>query len=168
MKRKVILVMLALLVAVSATAGANPRQHRRNDPPQRNERYERHDRHERQSRWDHPSYRGPKWRKVRHEPPPFAWHAHRDRFYRPGHRLEPIYDADWRHRFPGLRPYRWQDLRGSGFWYQGRYVRDAVMFYNDDDELVSIGFMHNGAFLFIRDDDNDFESRDSFFFSFWR
>jgi hypothetical protein len=39
------------------------------------------------------------------------------------------------------------------------------MFYNDSDELVSVGFMHNGAFLFIRDDDDGYENRDSFFLS---
>ena len=57
--------------------------------------------------------------------------------------------------------------RGEGFWYQGRRVTDAVMFYNKSDELVSIGFMHNGGFIYIRDDNRGYKNDDSFFFSWW-
>lgn len=170
MKRKIILLMLVLVVVFSATASAKPNDHRKDDQRYRNERHERNDRYERNNKhkkWDHPSYRSNSWHKTQHAALPFTWYEHRDRFYRPGHRIERIHDNRWSNRFPGLYAYRWQDIHGNGFWYQGRYVKDAVMFYNDSDELVSVGFMHNGAFLFIRDDDGGYENRDSFFLS-WR
>ena len=187
MKSKIIPLMLALVMIFSATASAKPNDHRRDDDRsyrnerrdrnerndrkdqyERRDRHDRHDRYERKrSNWDHPSYRRNSWRKTHYAPIPFTWRQHRDHFYRPGHRIERIYDHRWSSRFPGLVAYKWHDVRGSGFWYQGRYIRDAVMFYNDDDELVSVGFMHNGAFLFIRDDDSGYESRDSFFFGWW-
>ncbi|WP_156478558.1 hypothetical protein [Anaerosporomusa subterranea] len=170
MKRKIILLMLVLVVAFSATASAKPHDHWKDDDRSyRSERHDKHDRNDRyekrNSRWDHPSYRNNSWRKTQHAALPFTWYEHRDRFYRPGHTIERIHDNRWSNRFPGLYAYRWQDIHGNGFWYQGRYVRDAVMFYNDSDELVSVGFMHNGAFLFIRDDDGGYENRDSFFLS---
>lgn len=192
MKRKIILLLLVLVVAFSATASAKPNDHRRPDQRQRVERHEknrrvekqeknyRNDRYERNHRnnvrverkappkkWDHPSYRSNNWHKTRHSALPFTWHQHRDRIYRPGYIVERIYDYGWTSRFPGLHPYRWHARNGVGFWYQGRHITDAVMFYDSYDQLVGIGFMHNGTFLFIRDDNHGFENRDSFFFS-WR
>lgn len=162
MKRKTIILMLALVVAFSATASAKPNQHKKQDHPSfQNEK------HDKREKWDHPSYRGEKWRAVRYEKLPFVWHEHRNYIYRPGHRVERIQDYGWSVRFPGLVAYKWHDTRGEGFWYQGRRISDAVMFYNSSDELVSVGFMHNGAFLFIRDDDSGYENHDSFFVSWW-
>jgi hypothetical protein len=164
MKRKVILLMLALIIAFSATASAKPHDRDRD----RDDRPSYHSVQKKKvHKWDHPSYRGEKWRKVQYHRLPFAWHEHRTKVFRPGHRVERIYDHGWSARFPGLVAYKWHDSR-EGFWYQGRRINDAVMFYNDSDELVSVGFMHNGAFVFIRDDDSGFENRDSFFISWWR
>lgn len=195
-KITLLLLVLVMAVSATASAKPNnPRQpdrHRverneknhRNDRYERNERHHRNDRYERNERqrrhnerverkapparrWDHPAYRSNHWRQTRHHAVPFTWHQHRDRFYRPGHVIERIYDYGWTSRFPGLYPYRWHARNGAGFWYQGRHITDAVMFYDNSDQLVSIGFMHNGTFLFIRDDDHGFENRDSFFLA-WR
>jgi hypothetical protein len=65
-----------------------------------------------------------------------------------------------------LRAYKWRDY-GPGFWYHGERVKDAVLFFNDADELVSCGFMHNGLFIFIREDDQGYESDDDFFLGWW-
>ena len=161
--KKSILLMLVLIVALSATASAKPNQHQKHDHPSY-----RSEEREKSKKWDHPSYRSQKWQKIRYERLPFAWYEHRDRIYRPGYLVEQVHDHEWSVRFPGLIAYKWQDTRGQGFWYQGRRVSDAVMFYNKSDELVSVGFMHNGAFVFIRDDDSGYENRDSFFISWWR
>lgn len=167
MKRKIILLLMALVLAVSASVSASPKD--RDDPNDRGQhkKYDQHDQRDRHDKWQHPTYRSDKWQPARHEVLPFAWHERRDRIYKPGATVERVFDREWNNRFPGLQAYRWHDNRGQGFWYQGHRIDDAVMFYNDDDELVSIGFMHNGLFLFIRDDDNGFENHDSFFISWW-
>lgn len=156
MKRKIILLLMVFVLAISASASAKPKDRD----------WDRQDNH---SKWKHSSYTSEKWHSIRHDRLPFTWHERRDYLiHRPGYKLDRVYDWEWNHRFPGLHAYRWHDTRGEGFWYQGRRVSDAVMFYDESDELVSIGFMHNGVFLFIRDDDNGFENRDSFFLSWWR
>jgi len=69
--------------------------------------------------------------------------------------MEPYRDRDWEQRFPGLHSYRWHDSHRYDqgfFWYRGVRINDAVLFYDDWDELVGVGFMYDGAFVFIRDD----------------
>ncbi|VBB05427.1 Hypothetical protein LUCI_0636 [Lucifera butyrica] len=105
------------------------------------------------------------WYRTDYAPVPFRWHERRA-FFPPGH-MARVYDQDWVDRFPGLHAYRWENRYSDAFWYRGRRITDAVLFYNDDDELVSVGFMHNGSFIFLRDDRNGYESHDSFFFSWW-
>jgi hypothetical protein len=92
---------------------------------------------------------------------PFAWH---DRFVtvREHHRLVRVHDHEWNRRFPGLHAYKWS---GPGFWHEGRYVTDAVLFFDSNDELVSIGYMADGVFIHFREDHRTYENHDSFFFS---
>jgi hypothetical protein len=85
---------------------------------------------------------------------PFNWREHHDRY--PGERIE---DAEWNNRFPGLHSYKW---RGDSFWYRGRNIRNCILFYDDSDELVGIGFMEDGAFVFLRDDYERYDNHDSF------
>lgn len=41
------------------------------------------------------------------------------------------------------------------------------MFYNYDDEMVSIEFVFNGVFIFHRDDNLSYENHESFFSLWW-
>lgn len=95
---------------------------------------------------------------------PFGWH---DRYesIRVHHRMERIHDREWRHRFPGLHAYRWHG--NEGFWNHGRYVTDAVLFFDDNNQLVSVGYMSDGVFIQIREDHETYENHDSFYFSWW-
>lgn len=148
--KKVFLVSLMLLIlGLAATASAQDRHHGG-----------RHD-------WSRTEYRHSSWRDTPHHAVNVTWYQHRNYYARDRYRMERISDPGWHHRFPGLRPYRWHDRHGEGFWYRGHRVTDAVFFYNNNDELVSIGFMHRGAFIFVREDHNDFENRDGFFLSWW-
>jgi hypothetical protein len=145
--KKLLLILAALfLLSFSSTAGASPRHH--------------HD-------WSHEAYHRSTWHHATYTSVSISWHERHDRYDSHRYRMERIYDHEWGHRFPGLRAYRWHDRHGDGFWYHGRRVTDAVFFYDRDDSLVSIGFMHNGSFIFIRDDESSFENRDSFFLSWW-
>jgi hypothetical protein len=94
---------------------------------------------------------------------PFRWH---NRFEAMDNhrRFEPINDREWEHRFPGQHAYRWQ---GPGFWHHGHYVTDAVVFFDGNNELVSIGYMADGVFIHFREDHQVFESHDPFFSSWW-
>lgn len=110
--------------------------------------------------WSQPAYHDEKWQRADNlDVMPFKWHEHHDRY-----RGARISDHAWLDRFPGLRAYKWH---GEGLKYHGRPVKDAVLFYNDSDELVSIGFMHDGVFMFIRDDHESYENPDSFFALWW-
>lgn len=112
--------------------------------------------------WSNPAYHGDAWQHAASradEALPFRWHGHHDRYAG-----ERIYDRGWVARFPGLRAFWW---RGESFWYHGQRVRNAVLFYNNSDELVGVGFMRNGVFTFIRDDHESFGNHDSFFVSWW-
>ncbi|MDR3590389.1 MAG: hypothetical protein P4N41_12120 [Negativicutes bacterium] len=146
-KRAFILVLaLSLLLLLSVTASA---QH-----DWQNDRHYDND-----SNWQHTHHHD-------YQPEsqlPFRWH---DRYasMREHHRLERIYDRDWGHRFPGLRAYRWH---GQGFWHHGHFVDDAVLFFDEDNELVSVGYLSDGAFIYLRDDHEVYENRDSFFLSWW-
>jgi hypothetical protein len=119
--------------------------------------------------WDDERYKNNQhWRHVHHDRNyerrlPFTWHERYDAM-REHHRLARIHDQEWAHRFPGLHAYRWS---GQGFWHNGHYVKDAVFLYDDNDELVSVGYMANGAFIHFRDDHRSFENKESFFISFF-
>jgi hypothetical protein len=95
---------------------------------------------------------------------PFAWHE-RFNSMREHHHLERIYDREWSDRFPGLHAYRWSSPKG--FWHHGNYVKDAVFFYDENDELVSVGYMENGVFINFREDHESYENHDSFFLSWF-
>lgn len=146
MKKICWLLIVVFVLSLSATVSAKPHHHRK------------------PHHWSHPAYHSNGWHRGHYEHVPFRWHEHRGNFH---YRLDRVHDYAWNDRFPGLHSYRWRDHHSDGFWYHGRRVTDAMFFYNDDDELVSIGFMHNGAFVFLRDDDECFESDDSFFFTWW-
>jgi hypothetical protein len=143
--KKLVMIFLALIIMAMAS-GANAREHH-------------HD-------WSNAPFDDGRWHRMgpveRHNMP-FKWHERRD--MHGNFRMERIYDERMDERFPGLRAYKWHAEHDRGFYYQGRYIRDSVMFYNDSDELVSVGFMRNGNFVVLRDDDRGYESRDDFFSS---
>lgn len=160
------------LVFASATmlpaVSAAPR-HRDDRHDRQRQEYQRRPERRPHHSWSNSSFRHPNWRRnVHRDPLPFRWYEKRSRFAGHGYRMVPIHDYAWNNRFPGLRAYRWYDRADRGFWYRGHRITNAVMFYDNSDELVSVGFMHNGAFIFLRDDDNAFENRDSFFMAWWR
>lgn len=95
---------------------------------------------------------------------PFGWHDSYESM-REHHRLERIHDREWEHRFPGLHAYRWNGH--EGFWHHGHYVTDAVLFFDDNNELVSVGYMADGVFIHFREDHETYENHDSFFISWW-
>lgn len=95
---------------------------------------------------------------------PFAWHERYDSM-RGNYHLERVYDRDMDDRFPGLRAYRWSGH--EGFWHHGHYVKDAVFFYNSNDEIVSVGYMADGVFISVRENHESYENHDSFYFSWF-
>lgn len=95
---------------------------------------------------------------------PFRWYARYDSM-REHYRLERIYDREWNDRFAGYRAYRWHG--DEGFWHHGHYVTDAVFFYDEDDRLISVGYIADGVFIHFREDHSSYENHDSFFFSWW-
>lgn len=98
---------------------------------------------------------------------PFGWH---ENYYqmREHHRFEAIHDRDWDGRFPGLHAYRWYgNNQYSGFWCNGIYVRDAVFFFDNDNQLAGFGYFRDGVFIMVREDNQYYENRDEFFFSWW-
>jgi len=120
--------------------------------------------------WSHPAYQDSNWHKTNFpsdEPSPFRWHdsgnSMRERFTSSEYRMDPINDQQWNGRFPGLHSYRWHDgdSYARGFWYQGERINDAVLFFDNSDELVSVGFMFNGTFIFIRDDQEAYDHHES-------
>lgn len=151
------IVAILVLGSISATALAKDRPDGRNwqDRPGHHDRVYR----------DGPGwhYRDHQWRDNRM---PFRWRDHYREFDR--QRMERIYDRDIERHHPGLRPYRWYGHGGyhDWFWHNGRRINDAVLFFNDNDELVSFGYMHGGVFVYVRED-NEFEERDPFFFLRW-
>lgn len=165
--KKVLLFLLAMFImSLSSIVSADPRHDEERHERSRHEDFRHKNSHH---NWSHSAYRQDNWRPVDHRPDrmPFRWHERRDHFSPADYRMERIYHRDWEDRFPGLHPYRWHGEYGRDFWYRGHRVTDAVMFYNDSDELVSVGFWHDGAFILIRDDDRSFENHDSFFLM-WR
>lgn len=175
MKRIIVLVLMLFVLSLCNVASARPYHHDRDGshhgdgpPPtylkdgghsHSQGKFHRHD-------WSHPAYRHHYWRHQGHGPLPFHWYQHRSYFLPHHYRMEFIDDWEWQERFPGLRAYKWRDF-GPGFCYRGERIKDVVLYYNDADELVSCGFMHNGLFVFIRDDDHGYESDDAFFSGWW-
>jgi len=165
--KKIIVLFLALFVlTASATVSAKSHHHQDTDDKHQNNgrqeaSYEKHKHHD----WSHEAYYDNHWQKGTYESFSFGWHERSDRFEPERYRMEYIHDQGWRNRFPGLHPYHWEDRHGEGFWYRGHHVKKAMFFYNDADELVSIGFMHNGVFIFVRDDHSAYRNHDSFFIS---
>jgi hypothetical protein len=147
MKKIFLLSLMVLLLTLSTTASADARRGH-------------HD-------WSHAKYKHSSWHRTSHSSVSISWHKHRNYYPPARYRMERIHDNRWHDRFPGLRAYRWHDRHGEGFWYRGHRVTNGVFFYDRDDQLVSVGFMHNGAFIFIRDDDSGYENRDSFFLSWF-
>jgi hypothetical protein len=155
--KKLSLLLLAVFVfSLSSTVSAASRHHA-SPPPG----HQKKDNRYWNDRYDND------WHKNDHSEHsmPFNWHERHDRFSPHEYRMERIHDRGWQDRFPGLQPYRWHDNSGKGFWYRGHHITDAVMFYNDSDHLISVGFWHDGAFIIIRDDNDSYETRDSFFFA---
>lgn len=149
-KLSIILIVMSLLIFTSGVVSAKHNWHGNNQP------YE-HDRH-----WKH----HPSGDRHYEHSMPFRWHDHRYAFHRPNYRLERIYDHRWEHRFPGLHPYRWYG-HDHGFWHDGRYIQDAILFFDRDEEVVAFGYFRDGTFLMVRQDEAEYESDDAFFFSWW-
>lgn len=162
MKRMLILIIaLSVLLVSSVTASAANRHHD-------NDRHNHHNNDSRNHSWysNHQTWRASyhnDYEAERHLP--FKWHD-RHSVIRERHHMERIYDGEWSNRFPGAFAYRWYG--NGGFWHHGRYVTDAVLFFDGDDRLISIGYMHNGVFIHFRDDNEVYENHDSFFISWWR
>ena len=115
---------------------------------QRQNQLRRHD-------WSNSTYSNNNWRRSedRYDGSlPFRLRENRDRY-----NGELINDGAWNDRFPGLRSYRW---RGDNFWYMGRHITNAILFYDDSDELVGVGFMYNGVFVFLRDDNSRYDNHE--------
>ncbi|XEQ95094.1 hypothetical protein SCACP_39970 [Sporomusa carbonis] len=146
MKKTVLLVLVLFVLTLSSTVSARERHHD----------------------WSQWQYQDSNWHQAHfmsERSLPFKWHEHPDRFLAYKYKMERIHDRELSQRFPGLHAYKWQDKQGKGFFYNGHRIKDAILFYNDSDELVSVGFMRNGTFVFIRDDDRSYENRDAFFIS---
>jgi hypothetical protein len=151
MKKFFLVSLMALVLTFTVTASADAKHN-----------------HGRSHNWSHAKYKHSSWQRTNHSTITISWHQHRNYYPPARYRMERIYHHGWNDRFPGLRAYQWHDRHGEGFWYRGHHVTEGVFFYNDSDELVSVGFMHNGAFIFIRDDKNGYENRDTFFLSWFR
>lgn len=93
---------------------------------------------------------------------PFRWHEHHDQYVWEHYRMERIHDRELSSRFPGLIMYSWHAHHDRGFWYHGQYIKDAILFYNVLDELVSVGFKDREAFILTRDDHRTYKTYDSF------
>jgi len=152
MKRKPMLAMtLSALLLLSVSASADAR-HRDRDDDRRDHR--QHDRYEKRNQHDNGVKRGL----------PFTWHS-AGYAHRTDHHMEEIHDYEWHHRFPGQRAYRWAGH--EGFWHHGRYITDAVLFYDHNDRLTSFGYMHDGVFIRVSQGNDGHEDRDSFFFAWF-
>lgn len=156
--------LMMIVVTLSSTVSADPRDDQQNNRQYQNRQEQQH--HD----WSHPAYQENNWHRSDYlagESSPFKWHeqirATHNRFQADNYRMERITDREWEERFPGLHSFRWHDSDRNSqvFWYHGHRVTDAVLFYDDADELVSVGFEFNGAFIFIRDDHDSYENRDS-------
>jgi hypothetical protein len=142
---------------------------RQRDHQRQNDRHREDFRRKGNHDWSHSAYSHDRWRSIARPSfrnIPFNWHE-RAGSHSSHHHFAQIHDRQWHDRFPGLRIFRWIDRSGSGFWYNDHHIVDAMMFYNESDELVSIGFYHNNIFIMLRDDGNGYENHDSFFSLWW-
>ncbi len=159
MKRILALVLaLALVLGVAATALAADRgghYDRRGD---------RHDGRDRVSHGDRGSY--DRDRDGHDRSMPFKWRDNHRMFGK--HHMERIHDREFAHRYPGLHAFRWHGYgeRREGFWHNGREIRDAILFFDDRDEVVGFGYMDGGVFIYVREDGYS-EERDPFFLLRW-
>ncbi len=161
--RKFILPILILFVlSLSSTVFADDQQwqqqQRQQQKQKQQQQYQKYQTHH---NWSHPAYHHERWHPSERSFEgtfPFGWHDQHERYGG-----ERVYDSGWAERFPGLHPLRWH---GDGFWYHENQIFDAMLFYNDADELVGVGFMDGGMFVFIRDYGEMDESTD-IFFSTW-
>lgn len=118
--------------------------------------------------FNHRYREGGDWQRTHHQDfsgeqgMPFRWHEHREGIRHD--RFEPMHDHEWESRFPGQHPHRWHS--DEGFWHHGHHVNDAVLFFDDNGELVSVGYVVDGVFVHFREDHECYESHDSFFMSF--
>ena len=154
MKRVLHLVVtLVMLIALTATAAAHSHSPPPGPPPGQNH-------------WSHSAYQHSCWVHTDHHPISFSWGEHRNYFSSRYEHLTILDAHEWHHRFPGLTAYRWES-RGhhDSFIYQGHRITHGVLFFNHADTLVGIGFMHNGSFVFVRDDHRSFRNHDTFFAS---
>lgn len=145
------------------------REHLEKNKHQPNKWQPNHRQHDGRHKWSHPVYNHKKWHRSDYRyygTMPYKWNQ-RFNHHSPHYQIERIHVREWNDRFPGLHLYKWMDRRGEGFWYRNHRIVDAILFYNDSDELVSIGFVHDGIFVMIRDDDECYENDESFFLSWW-
>jgi hypothetical protein len=156
------------------------RQQQQNQGKQNQDQY-RQDQNRQQSNqqtqyhdWSHPTYQGSNWHRsylTSDEPFAFKWHEGRNSqealFNAAYYRMEAIDDQDWYDRFPGLHPYRWHDngYYPQGFWYHGHQIYDAVVFFDDSDQLACVGFMYEGSFMTVRDNQEVYTYDDDSFIS---
>ena len=166
MKRIVmIIITLSVLMMMSVTVSARDEQ--RND----NDYWRAHHRNSQNWHYDHRYSNDRSWHNTHRRDYnserdlPFRWHDHYNSIQERYH-MGRIHDGEWDNRFPGVHAHRWHGK--DGFWHHGHYITDAVFFFNDDDQLVSIGYMLDGVFIHFRDDNECYENRDSFFYSWWR
>lgn len=83
--------------------------------------------------------------------------------------MRPISDPRWNARFRGVHSYYWHDSDNhrKDFFYHGKRISDAILFYNDANSLVGIGFMSDGEFVMIRSNnrqtDESYTANDTFY-----
>ena len=171
MREILIPLLIVLFVSLSSLASAYDTHNQENSQNHQsdNRQVQQHP-EEQHHDWSHPAYQDSNWQRANlpsDEPFPFKWHESRNSdnrlFNSPYYRTEPIDDPEWNDRFPGLHAYRWHDNEdySSGFWYHGQRINDAVLFFDDSDQLVSVGFMFNGTFLCIRDNQELYGNNDA-------
>jgi hypothetical protein len=154
----VLALLLALAMAASVTATAlakgDDKGHYGKDRHGHHDRYDQGDRDRGHNDGHDKHFR------------PFKWRDHHRSFDK--HHMERIHDRNIERHHPGLHAYKWRGYGDGreGFWHNGHHVRDAILFFNDEDEVVSFGYMRDGVFIYVREDEG-FEERDPFFFLQW-
>ena len=121
--------------------------------------------------WQHGAYRESAWRQIAaivDGKLPWRWRETRyalfERLAAAPVQLGPVYDRQWSSRLPGLHADRWHDggqAAADAFWYRGKRIHDAMLFYDDRDELSGVGLLWNDAFVFIRDNNAVYQPTDA-------
>jgi len=159
MNKKTLLAMtLSALLVLSVNASADARPNKDRDDDYRSQR--QHERHQQDQRGNEPQRHDNGVKRGM----PFQWQEHVST-HQQHHYMNRIDDHEWNNRFPGLRSYRWSGQ--EGFWHNGRYVQDAVLFYDQSDCLTSFGYMNNGVFILVNQDNDGHQDNDSFFFAWF-